>query len=135
MSRQPNIVVTQQDAERLRALLDDVPDSQSIAADALDFELARAKVVPRSEMAPDTVTMNSRVCFEDVETSERREVTLVYPKDANVAAGKVSVLAPVGSALLGLRVGQTIDWPTPGGRTRRLRIVDVPFQPEAAGEE
>jgi regulator of nucleoside diphosphate kinase len=57
----------------------------------------------------------------------------VYPREARDGTGCVSVLAPIGAALLGLQVGQAIDWPLPGGRTKRLRIVEVPYQPEAAG--
>jgi regulator of nucleoside diphosphate kinase len=78
--------------------------------------------------------MNSRVIFENETTRERREVTLVYPGSADIDSGKISVLVPVGTALLGLRVGQSIDWELPGGEMQRFRIVQVPFQPEAAGE-
>ena len=77
--------------------------------------------------------MNSRVLFENETTHERREVTLVYPGSADIDAGKISVLVPVGTALLGLQVGQSIDWELPGGEKQRYRIVSVPYQPEAAG--
>jgi regulator of nucleoside diphosphate kinase len=93
----------------------------------------RAVVVPRNEIPNDVVTMNSRVIFEIESTGERREITLVYPKDADIDSGKISVLVPIGTALLGLRVGQSIDWELPNGRKQRYRIVEVPFQPEAAG--
>lgn len=79
------------------------------------------------------VTMNSRVVFKDEETSESREVSLVYPKDSDPQQGRISVFAPVGAALLGLSVGQTIDWPLPQGRLKRYRVVEVVYQPEAAG--
>ena len=78
--------------------------------------------------------MNSRVVFEDETSGERREVTLVYPGRADIGAGMISVLTPVGTALLGLRVGQSIDWEV-GGHPQRYRIVDVPYQPEAAGDQ
>jgi regulator of nucleoside diphosphate kinase len=78
--------------------------------------------------------MNSRVIFENETTRERHEVTLVYPGGADIDAGRISVLVPVGTALLGLRVGQSIDWELPSGEKQRYRIVGVPFQPEAAGE-
>jgi regulator of nucleoside diphosphate kinase len=78
--------------------------------------------------------MNSRVRFEDLDSGEQLEVTLVYPRDADVDQSKVSVLAPVGSALLGLSVGQSISWPLPGGKSRHLRVVGVTYQPEAAGD-
>ena len=78
--------------------------------------------------------MNSRVVFEDETTAQRREVTLVYPGKADINAGKISILVPVGTALLGLRAGQSIDWELPGGQKRRYRIIEVPYQPEAAGK-
>ena len=86
-----------------------------------------AVVVEPTKIPPDVVTMNSRVRFEDLDTG-------VYPKDADVNEGRVSVLAPVGSALLGLSVGQSIQWPLPGEKNRHLRVVSVTYQPEAAGD-
>lgn len=125
-----SIIVTDLDLQRLRTVLDhhDVP-----TAEALDAELHRAVVVPQREVPADVVTMNSDVLYEDESTGARRTVRVVYPRDADAGRGWVSVLAPIGSALLGLRVGQHIDWNVPAGR-RRLRIVDVPYQPEAAGD-
>ena len=85
-------------------------------------------------MPADVVTMNSTVdCIDDI-SGDTHPVTLVYPRDADAAAGRVSVLAPVGSALLGLSVGQQIDWQAPGGRALRLRVVAIRYQPEAAGD-
>jgi hypothetical protein len=78
--------------------------------------------------------MNSRVRFEDLETREQLEVTLVYPRDADVDDRRTSVLAPVGGALLGLAVGESITWPLPGGKDRHLRVIGVTYQPEAAGD-
>lgn len=125
-----SIIVTDLDLQRLRTVLDhhDVP-----TAEALDAELHRAVVVPQREVPADVVTMNSDVIYEDESTGARRTVRVVYPRDADAGRGWVSVLAPIGSALLGLRVGQHIDWNVPAGR-RRLRIVEVPYQPEAAGD-
>jgi len=125
-----SIIVTDLDLARLRTVLDhhDVP-----TAEALDAELHRAVVVPQREVPADVVTMNSDVVYEDESTGARRTVRVVYPRDADAGRGWVSVLAPIGSALLGLRVGQHIDWNVPAGR-RRLRIVEVPYQPEAAGD-
>jgi regulator of nucleoside diphosphate kinase len=76
--------------------------------------------------------MNSDVVYEDVETGARRSVRVVYPKDSDAASGRVSVLAPIGAALLGLRVGQEIDWRVPTG-VKRIRVAEVRYQPEAAG--
>lgn len=132
----PHIVVTDTDTDRLCRLLDALPEKQRRAACALELELERAQVVPSREVPGDVVTMNSRVVFEEATTGLRSKVRLVYPHDFREDVDgdtAISVLAPVGSALLGLRVGQTIDWRMPSGRLRRYQIVDVVYQPEAAG--
>jgi regulator of nucleoside diphosphate kinase len=128
MAEQPTLYLTQDDLERLSQLL----DAQGGRFAALEGELARATIVPREEIPRDVVTMNSRVVFENETTGERREVTLVYPGDADIDAGKISVLVPVGTALLGLRVGQSIDWELPSGGRHRYRVIEVPYQPESA---
>lgn len=89
---------------------------------ALGEELSRATVLPAARMPDNVVRMHSRVTYLDERSGERREVELVFPEEADMASGKVSVLAPVGSALLGLEAGQTIEWPFPDGRVRRLRV-------------
>lgn len=134
MALERTIIVTRRDFDRLRSVIDGVASERNQqAAEALDSELARARVVPPEEVPPDVVTMNSQVRFVDEATGVERLVTLVYPRDAEPSAGKISVLAPVGAALLGLKTGDSIDWPMPGGRSKRLRIVEVLWQPEAAG--
>ncbi len=100
---------------------------------SLADELDRAEVVPPERIAGNVVTMNSRVVFRDEETGESREVSLVYPNDSDPDHGRISIFAPVGTALLGLSMGQTIDWPLPQGRLKRYRVVEVLYQPEAAG--
>jgi regulator of nucleoside diphosphate kinase len=77
--------------------------------------------------------MNSKVTYEDVKSGKRQTVRLVYPRDANVSKDRISVFAPLGSALLGLREGQEIEWTMPGG-VRRIKVVEVLYQPEAAGD-
>ena len=131
MADLPQIYLTQNDMDRLLKLIDAHPRKRF---EKLENELVRANVVPREEIPEGVVTMNSRVIFENETTGERREITLVYPGSADIDAGRISVLVPVGTALLGLRVGQSIDWELPGGEKQRYRIVEVPFQPEAAGE-
>ena len=84
-------------------------------------------------MPPDIVTMNSRIRLTDLDSAEELVYTLVYPAEADYAAGKISVLAPVGTALLGERVGNEIVWDVPGG-TRRLRIEELLYQPESSGD-
>lgn len=125
----PPITITDRDFERLQQLL---TGYVSPAAENLDAELARARVVGLHEVPAEIVTMNSDVLYEDTSSQAQRLVRVVFPKDADADRGWVSVLAPLGSALLGLRVGQEIDWRMPGG-VRRVRVLAVPYQPEAAG--
>lgn len=129
--KRPNqITVTDRDLEKLLLMLENHDDP---AADSLESELDRAVVVPQSDIPSDVVTMNSQVTYEDCQSGARRTVRLVYPAEANSAAGRVSVLAPIGSALLGLAVGQEIEWAVPSGR-KRIRVVGVDYQPEAMGD-
>lgn len=135
MAKDRKLYVTTQDMKRLHALLEGTASQRNAeAAEALESELAGAEVVAPEKIPADVVTMNSKVRFADEESGQQREITLVFPKDADPAQQKVSILAPVGAALIGLSVGQTVDWPMPGGRVRRLKIVEVLFQPEAAGQ-
>jgi regulator of nucleoside diphosphate kinase len=128
------IHVTEQDLEKLqRVIASNQTGRDAAAAEQLATELDRAVVVPRDELSADVVTMGSRVVFED-ETGRRRDAQLVYPWESAPSHGRISILAPVGVALLGLTVGQEIDWPLPNARTASLRIVSVLYQPEAAGE-
>ena len=128
------IHVTQQDLDRLRRIIaTHEVGRDAAAAQQLETEIDRAVVVPSDTVPADVVTMNSRVVFED-ETGRRREVELVYPWEAEPRRGRISILAPVGVALLGLSVGQAIEWPMPNGRTASLRIVSLLYQPEAQGD-
>ena len=98
---------------------------------ALETELARAEIVNADDIPPDVITMNSRAELLDLESGERMEFNLVLPIDADIEAGKISVLAPLGTAMLGYRVGDEFTWTVPYGK-RRLRVTAVHFQPEAA---
>lgn len=130
----PEIVVTRSDFDRLQLLLETHADRDQQAIEFLDSEIARARVVPAAEIPADVVTMNSRFRYVNRSTGVSRTVTLVYPADADVDAGRLSVLAPVGCALLGLAVGQSIDWPVPSGQTYTFTIAEILYQPEAAGD-
>ena len=132
-SLRPPLLLSRLDCERLEALLDG-PLAAGLDTRGLAAELERAEVVEPAQMPADVVTMNSVVRVRDEESGEERELALVYPRDADGGADRVSVLAPVGSALLGLRGGDAIDWPMPGGRSARLRVLSVRYQPEAAGD-
>ena len=130
MTSPTKLLITDQDYERLALL---VLHSETNSSAALEEELGRAQVVSQKEIPSDVVTMNSRIKFIDDETKKETEITLVYPKDADVTKGQVSILAPVGIALIGLRVGQTIDWPMPTGIFRKLKVTGIAYQPEASG--
>jgi regulator of nucleoside diphosphate kinase len=132
MDRKPAITVSRLDLERIEALLERMPPAQAEGCAALREELDRAEVVEPRDMPADVVSMNSTVTFRDEAGGERLTLTLVYPAAAG-EPGTVSILAPVGSALLGLPRGAEIGWPTPDGRTRRLRVLAIDYQPESAG--
>lgn len=132
MNSSPTITITRLDLQRLERLLDSL-DELGPGAAALQAELDRADVVGHDEVPAGVVTMNSRVHCREESSGKDYHLTLVYPQDAG-GEGKVSILAPVGSALLGLSVGQHIDWPAPGGKQLKLTLLAVEYQPEAAGE-
>lgn len=133
MSPSPAIVISSLDLERLTRLLEAKAYNRLPGIDALRSELDRATVVEPTAVPPEVVTMNSTVRFADDSSGRDYQLTLVYPHEAG-APGTVSILAPVGSALLGLSVGQAIAWQIPGGRELKLRVLDVVRQPEAMGE-
>jgi regulator of nucleoside diphosphate kinase len=122
----PAIVIADRDARRLDGLLD---ASAAALHDAghlreLRAELDRAIIVSPEEIPAGVITMDSTVMVEDLTTGMRRQITLVYPTDANSDLGRISVLAPLGTALLGFREGDEVEWPMPGG-LRHLRIERV----------
>jgi regulator of nucleoside diphosphate kinase len=133
ITTRPAITVSERDLERLEAMLAGLPDDQP-GVDALRGELDRAQVKPSEAMPPDVVTMNSRVRFVVEPAGRDVEATLVYPRDFTGAPGQLSVTTPAGVAVLGLAVGQQIEWLAPNGQTVRARIVDIPYQPERAGD-
>ncbi len=128
------IHITSLDAQRLRSLLDN-PDlmQQQPYLQELEREIERATVVESTEIPADVVTMNSTVRLIDLNADEEMEVTLVYPDHANIAEGRISVLAPIGTAILGCREGEIVEWKVPDG-IRALKIDRILYQPEAAGE-
>lgn len=132
MASTPSLTITRLDLQRLEQLLDCLDDF-SPSAEALQAELDRAEVVGHDEVPAGVVTMNSRVHCREESSGKDYHLTLVYPQDAG-NEGCVSVLAPVGTALLGLSVGQHIDWIGPNGKVLKLTLLAVEYQPEAAGE-
>lgn len=129
-----SIRITSLDVQRLRKLLDN-PDlkQQKPYLQELQREIDQAVIVESNKIAANTITMNSTVQLVDLDTDERMIVTLVYPENANMQEGKISVLAPVGTAILGCSEGETIQWEVPDG-IRSLKIDRILYQPEAAGD-
>jgi regulator of nucleoside diphosphate kinase len=124
-----DIIITNTDLQRLQPVI----DQHALASEELETELHRAVVVDQRAVPADVVTMNSEVVYEDCDTFAKRRVRLVYPKDADPTRGFVSVLAPIGTALLGLRVRQSIEWSVPSG-TKKIRVIEIHYQPEACGD-
>ncbi|EOI5728612.1 nucleoside diphosphate kinase regulator [Cronobacter malonaticus] len=133
MSR-PALIINELDAERLDSLLEQPAFARLPVADALNDELDRARMVSPQAMPEDVVTMNSRVKFRDLASGETYERLLVYPQNAGSSPEALSVMAPVGAALLGLRVGDAIRWPLPDGSETHIEVLELIYQPEAAGE-
>lgn len=131
VNTRPDIMISVQDAERLEQLLATIPGN-SPGKSALEEELQRADIVESHALPPTVVTMNSTVRFRVTSSGEEFCMTLVYPKD-KTTDDTVSILAPVGSALLGLSEGDETDWPSPGGNLQ-VRIEEVTYQPERAGD-
>jgi regulator of nucleoside diphosphate kinase len=134
--RERKIFITQFDKDRLEELIEVV---EHVAADkrldlgSLQEELERAQIVSSQNVPSKVVTMNSRVLLRDIDTSEEMTFTLVFPKDADIQSGLISVLAPVGTAILGYREGDVVEWPVPSG-VRRISIEKILYQPEAQGD-
>lgn len=128
------IYITEQDHARLSNLVgrgDLGSGSEKSYLRALRDELDRAVIVPAERIPADVVTMNSKLVLCDLTTGEKFTCTLVFPGLANIDKGFVSVLAPIGTALIGYRVGDTIEWEVPAGKTT-IRVEEILFQPEAA---
>ena len=130
------IFITQLDRDRLEELIEVAEEFNGHSRKDLhdlQEELDRAKIVQPEKVPPGVVTMNSRVLLRDVDTSEEMTYTLVFPKEADIDSGAISVLAPVGTAILGYSQGDVVEWQVPSGR-RRISIEKILYQPEAAGD-
>ena len=121
----PPVALRLSDTERLSKLADAAANTFPATADFLAREIERAEIVPDDRLSRHVVRMGSLVKFRDDVTAQEREVTLVYPETADVAAGKISVLTPIGAALIGLSVSQTIEFRTPAGGRRSLTVLEV----------
>jgi regulator of nucleoside diphosphate kinase len=133
--RKRTIIISDTDSQRLKALIDSARLGSRVREDyltALEAELERARVVPAGEVPVDVVTMNSVVRVRDLDSDDSERYELVYPADADMALNRISILAPIGTAILGYRRGDAIEWPVPAG-LRRLRVEEVLYQPERIG--
>ena len=122
--RKPAIVVARSDHARLRALADMALERLPEVAEELHAELARARQTPDASLPASTVRMGSTLAYR-VAGGEARQVTLVYPEEADISLGRVSILTPIGAALIGLSAGQSIDWRTRDGHIQRLTVETV----------
>ena len=130
------IVITELDRQRLVDLILSAQSGEyrgSVYLDQLRGELNRAQIVTPQDIPADTITMNSKVALLDLDTREEEVYTLVYPENADSAEGKISILAPIGTAMLGYRVGDVFEWDVPAGK-RRLKVDRILYQPESAGD-
>jgi regulator of nucleoside diphosphate kinase len=137
MGKQTNIYITKPDHERLTKLIQIAREREGDAnrkyLDSLEEELERAEVVQQKDIPPDVITMRSTVRLKDLDSSEEMTYQLTFPTEANFDEGKISVLAPIGTAMIGYRHRDVIEWEVPSG-VRRLRVEDVLYQPESKGE-
>jgi regulator of nucleoside diphosphate kinase len=133
--KQTSIYVTEPDYQRLSGLIQITRERNGVDREylnKLELELDRAEIVDPKQIPADVITMRSKVRLKDLISGEANTYSLVFPTEANFSEGKISVLAPIGTAILGYKQGDTIEWPVPSG-VRRLKIDEILYQPEAAG--
>ncbi len=124
------IIVNSRDYTKLTGIIDGKPGSSETEYRELYEELKNAVLVEPDKMPADVITMNSKVRFKDIEESEDYIFSLVYPEDADTSKGKLSILAPIGTALLGYRVGDEVKWKVPAG-LKTFLVEEILYQPEA----
>jgi regulator of nucleoside diphosphate kinase len=130
-----DIFITQFDLDRLNKLISEkrLNSGDNSYLGDLEEELARASVVDSKDIPGDVITMNSKARLKDLDTGEEMTLSLVFPQDADIDEGRISILAPVGTGMLGYRVGEVLEWKVPAG-LRKLEILEILYQPEAAGD-
>lgn len=128
----PNIIISSQDLHRLETMLEH-QDKLTQTMQHLEDELARAEVVEPKDVPANVVSMNAKVLITIAPAKEATEITLVYPHDFKGDKGQVNVVAPIGTAILGLAEGQEIEWPQPDGHIMKVKIEKVLYQPEREG--
>lgn len=136
MAQDRTIFITQFDLDRLTRVINAYSPQNDFDQENIErllHDLERATIVDSKDIPANVVTMNSKVYLRDIDSKQETIFTLVFPQDADIAENKVSVLAPVGSAVLGYKAGDSIEWKVPA-RIKRLKIESVIYQPEAAGD-
>ncbi len=126
------IIVNRRDYAKLRQIISLNPSPENHYLKKLEEELSNAMLVEPEQIPPDVVTMNTKVCFREIDESEEFVYTIVYPEDADLEQGKLSVLAPIGTALLGYRTGDRVSWKVPAG-IKTFQVEKILYQPEADG--
>lgn len=134
MTIQPDIIISSLDLERLEALLNFRSSSDALRKLNLEEELERATVVDSKHLPENVVSMNSTVQLSISSSEAPFYVTLVYPKDIKADGSTLSIFSPIGTSLLGMKQGDEIYWPNPGGKNIKVRIENILYQPERAGE-
>ncbi len=131
------IYITSQDLERLLKLISEEKEfggmNQAGHLHDLERELRRAQVLPQDQIPPNVVTMNTQLLLKDLSTGEESDYTLVYPENADFETNRISILAPIGTAVLGFREGDVFEWEIPAGKVS-LQVMKVLYQPETAGD-
>ena len=133
--KQTTIHITKSDYERLSALIEKTREGNRMDHEnlkKLEAELDRAEIVDAKDISRKVITMRSTVRLKDLVSGESNTYSLVFPSEADFSQGKISVLAPIGTAILGYKSGDTIEWQVPSG-VRKLKIDKILYQPEAAG--
>lgn len=121
----PEIIVSNNDLERLEGLLSKPPTRNRSDLDGLRAELERARIVETDELPANVIAINRRARFRELHSGREYELTLAWPHEADAAQGRISIFSPAGSALLGLAAGQVIDWQTPEGHAIQLSVLEV----------
>jgi regulator of nucleoside diphosphate kinase len=125
-----SICITESDYLRLKNLIKTLGEE----ARSLELELDVANIVSNEDVTGDLVTMNSKVTYHNLDDDKEQTIEIVYPGDADIRVSKISILAPIATALIGLRIGQCINWLFPNGKTKTLKVVRILYQPEANGD-
>ena len=130
------LTVTEMDYSRISSLLESPQKSKILPTEneTLESEIERARIVDFPEIPTDLVTMNSKLRYLNKDDGKIHEITLVYPQHASIEQKKISVTAPLGSALLGLREDDEIEWIFPDGKKKTIKVLEVIYQPEANGD-